>query len=410
MISNADLSAILRLAPHWFVGKVACEHEAHEAHIWIHAQPEALVCPVCKAASPIHDHTDERIWRHVDMCEYRAFLHASIPRVHCREHGVRQVAIHWADPRLQLTMAMEQRVLDILKETKTTTGAARALGLGWDQVHGVMKRAVQRGMARRKEQTFAYVAVDEKALLKGQNYVTLIYDLDHSTVIDVVEGRTTESLVGFWKSVKYEIRENIKGVAMDMWPAYIGATMACIPEAKDKIVHDRFHVAQHMGKAVDDTRIEEHRRLKSEGNLSLSGTKHWWLYGHERLSPKRSQDLAVLVQTDLKTAEAWLAKENLRHLWTMPTVELAKQYGLNWAQAAIDTGLKPVIKVANMVVEHIDQIANYAKHRISTGKAEGINSVVMAIKRAARGYRTWTSFRTAILFFCGGLDLYPRAA
>jgi antirestriction protein ArdC len=36
---------------------------------------------------------------------------------------------------------------------------------------------------------------------------------------------------------------------------------------------------------------------------------------------------------------------------------------------------------------------------------EGINSVVMTLQRAARGYRTWSTFRTAILFFCGGLNL-----
>jgi transposase len=367
-----------------------------------------LICPVCKAVCPIYDHADERVWRHLDLCDYRAFLHASVPRIRCPKHGVRQVTIHWADPRLPMTMAFERQVLDLLQEIKTTSGTARALGLGWDQVHGVMTRAVARGLVKRKGQTVTHVAVDEKALRKGQDYVTLIYDLDRSVVIEVIDDRTTESLAGFWKSVKYEVRAGIKAVAMDMWPAYLNATMKHIPGAKDKIVHDRFHVAQHMGKAVNDTRIEEHRRLKMAGDYSLSGTKMWWLYGQEHLSPERAQDLANLVAADYKTAEAWVVKENLRHLWTMQTVAEATSYGLNWAKAAIATGIKPVIQVANLVVNHIDQIANYAKHRISTGKAEGINSIVMAIKRAARGYRTWKSFRIAILFFCGGLDLYPQ--
>lgn len=408
MLSNADLATILQLAPSWFIGRTECRHEVRETHIWIHAEPEVLICPVCKAVCPIYDHTDERVWRHLDLCDYRAFLHASVPRIRCPQHGVRQVTIHWADPRLQMTMAFERQVLDLLQEIKTTAGTARALGLGWDQVHGVMTRAVARGLVKRKGQTFTHVAVDEKALRKGQNYVTLIYDLDRSVVIDVVDDRTTESLVGFWKSVTYESRAGIKAVAMDMWPAYMNATMQCIPGAKDKIVHDRFHVAQHMGKAVNDTRIDEHRRLKMAGDCSLSGTKMWWLYSQEHLSPERAQDLANLIAADYKTAEAWRVKEDLRHLWTMQTVAEATSYGLNWAKAAIATGIKPVIQVANLVINHIDQIANYAKHRISTGKAEGINSVVMAIKRAARGYRTWKSFRIAILFFCGGLDLYPQ--
>ena len=410
MLTNDDLSRILRLSPKWCLGRIDCRHDVRETHLWIHAEPEALMCPVCQAVCPIHDHANERVWRHLDLCNYRVFLHAAIPRVDCAKHGVRQVDVSWADPRISLTRAMEGQILEVLRQTKTAIGAARVLGLSWDQVHGVMMRAVTRGLQRRQEQPLRRVAVDEKAMLKGHDYVTVIYDLDRRTVIDVVEDRTTESLMGFWKSVKYHMREQIQAVAMDMWKPYLTATIACIPGAADKIVHDRFHVAQHMGKAVDDTRIEEHRRLKNLGDTSLTGTKHWWLYGQENLPGKLINDLATLVATDLKTAQAWTVKENLRHLWSMPTVEHARQFGLNWAQEAIATGLKPVITVANMVINHIDQIANYARHRITTGPAEGINSVIMAIKRAARGYRTWQSFRTAILFFCGGLDLNPRAA
>lgn len=408
MITNDDLALILRLAPKWCLGKVECRHAKGETHLWIHAEPEALVCPLCGTACPIYDHTSERVWRHLDLCDYRSFLHASIPRVMCPTHGVRRIQVSWADPRIALTHAMERRVLDELRATKTTLATARILQLGWDQVHSVMKRGVARGLLRRANQPLHHVAVDEKALAKGQSYVTLIYDIDRSIVLDVVEHRTTESLSLYWQGVPYAIREEIQGIAMDMWQPYITATLQWVPGASWKIVHDRFHVASHMGKAVDDTRIEEHRRLKAEGDYTLTGTKHWWLYGQENLPIRLVDNLARLVATDLQTAQAWTLKENLRHLWSLPTFESARQYGLNWAQEAIKSGLKPVIKVANMIIHHIDQIANYARHRITSGKAEGINSVVMAIKRVARGYRTWQSFRTAILFFCGGLDVYPR--
>jgi hypothetical protein len=48
-------------------------------------------------------------------------------------------------------------------------------------------------------------------------------------------------------------------------------------------------------------------------------------------------------------------------------------------------------------------------HPITTGKAEGINSKLMAIQRSARGFRSHASFRTAALFHCGGLDLHPTS-
>jgi hypothetical protein len=40
--------------------------------------------------------------------------------------------------------------------------------------------------------------------------------------------------------------------------------------------------------------------------------------------------------------------------------------------------------------------------------AERINSKIMSIKRRAGGYRNIENFKTAVLFYCGGLDLDPR--
>ena len=48
------------------------------------------------------------------------------------------------------------------------------------------------------------------------------------------------------------------------------------------------------------------------------------------------------------------------------------------------------------------------KHRITNAFAEGTNSVIQLIKSSARGFRNFENYRTAILFFCGGLDLFPQ--
>ncbi|WP_413906954.1 transposase [Candidatus Endomicrobiellum trichonymphae] len=37
-----------------------------------------------------------------------------------------------------------------------------------------------------------------------------------------------------------------------------------------------------------------------------------------------------------------------------------------------------------------------------------MNSVIQEIKTVARGFRNFQNYRTAILFFCGKLDLYPQ--
>jgi hypothetical protein len=40
--------------------------------------------------------------------------------------------------------------------------------------------------------------------------------------------------------------------------------------------------------------------------------------------------------------------------------------------------------------------------------AERINSMIMSIKRRTGGYRNIENFKTAVLLYCGGVDLDPR--
>jgi transposase len=64
--------------------------------------------------------------------------------------------------------------------------------------------------------------------------------------------------------------------------------------------------------------------------------------------------------------------------------------------------------VARMIEERLTNVVSYCTHRITNGVAEGINSKIMAIKRRVGGFRNIENYKTAIFFYCGGLDLHPR--
>jgi transposase len=78
--------------------------------------------------------------------------------------------------------------------------AAELLKLDWDTVHGIMSRPVERGLQKRSVEEVKQVGMDEKSLLSGQNYVSVLTDLDESRVLEVVAGRTEESATEPWKS------------------------------------------------------------------------------------------------------------------------------------------------------------------------------------------------------------------
>ncbi len=393
----------------WSVERVALDVEAGRVDIWVeHPGRLKWPCATCQSSLSCHDHAPERVWRHLDSCQFQTYLHARIPRVACPEHGVRQVAVPWAEARSRFTLLMERWVIEVLLQCATVQGACRLLGLKWDAVWGILRRAVERGQARKQARVVARYGVDEKAFKRGHNYMTVVCDLDESTVEHVAQDRTTESLEGFWKSLTPEQRAGVECVTMDMWQAYQSATENQIPDAARKIVFDRFHIMQHMVKAVDQVRRAEHKALQAQGDETLKGTRQLWLFSEKNLPEWRRATLQQLKDLNLKVARAWAIKESLRGLWDYLCPTAARRFFKKWYAWATRSKLKPVAKVAKMLKRHLDQVLTYCTHRITNATAEGINSKIMAVKRRAGGYRNQEHFKTSIYFFCGGLDLYPR--
>ena len=96
----------------------------------------------------------------------------------------------------------------------------------------------------------------------------------------MAEDCTTERLSGYFESLPAEHLEAIEAVAMDMWAPYVAAVHEQMPLAADKIVYDRFHIMKHMNDAVNAVPVAEHRALSTQGDDTLKGTKHWWLYNY----------------------------------------------------------------------------------------------------------------------------------
>ena len=101
------------------------------------------------------------------------------------------------------------------------------------------------------------------------------------------------------------------------------------------------------------------------------------------------------------------AAENIRHLWDYRYEAHMRRYFKRWYFWATYSRLAPVIKAANTLKTHLDNIVTYARHRITNALGESINSKIEKIKRLACGFRNRSHYRTAIYFHCGGLSLFP---
>lgn len=399
---------ILGLQRPWYVERV--EVRASEEQVWVRLEREEtvpLTCPECGEAAPGYDRSEERRWRHLDTCQYTTVLAARIPRVRCEAHGVRQVAVPWAEERSRFTLLFEAFALRVLKET-TLLGLTRLLGITWREAEGIFRRAVERGLARRTAERVRFYGVDETSFQKRHEYVTVINDLERGRVLAVADHRRQESLAAYWRSLSDAERGEVDEVVMDMWDPYVAATRTELPHGTSKITFDRYHVMQHLNRAVDLVRRAEHARLRKVGDERLKGTKYLWLKGEQRRSDRDLALIEELGRSGLKVGRAWAIKEAIRKLWTYRSPYWAHRYFQRWYAWAVRSQLAPIIAAAKMMKRYLYGILGYLRHKHTNALAEALNAKIQEIKRRARGYRNRGNFRLAILFHCGGLNMDPR--
>jgi len=400
-------SALLRLRDPWYISKIDVDVAAEEAHVFIAHRHDRLPCPECGKRCNVRDHGEERTWRHLDLWQAKTYLHAAMPRTDCPTHGVLTVPVPWAEPNARFTMAFEARAIIAIQASKTVEGARSIMRISWDEARGIMERAVARGLMRREEMEMPHLAADEKSYRKGRQFVTLLMDLNRGHIYSTSPGNSQSSLEVLLNSLTKRQKSAVQAIAMDMHDPYKNAVETSFPAPRPPIVHDRFHIVSQMNKALNDVRNDEAKALAVEGRRDLVGTRQMLLFGQENMPTKYQRGFAKLKKTKLKTATVHAQKEVLRTLWDCTGVRDARKHFKQWAAWCRRSAIPRVIKVVEMIESRLEDVISYCRHPISTGPLEGMNSIIMAIRRAGRGYRTAETFGMAIMFFCGGLNLIP---
>jgi transposase len=399
---------ILGIGSPWRVSEVELDLKEEAVTVHVALEPGAvLTCPECAQACAGYDRRARR-WRHLDTCQFQTIVAADVPRVECPEHGVRQVAVPWAESGSGFTALFEALVIDWLREA-SIAAVARLMRLSWSAIDAIMRRAVERGLERRQTESPRRLSVDETSFRKRHDYVTVVSDQHSGRVLHVAAERTTASLRSYYDTLNPIQKGAIESVAMDMWSAYIGATVAAVPGAKTKIAFDKFHVAKYLGEAVDKVRRGEHRELSAQGDEALKGSRYLWLWNPEHMSREKWRGFKALRESALKTARAWAIKEAAMGLWNFIGRGWAERAWRAWLGWARRCRLEPVRKVAAMIGEHLWGIINAVILKVDNGAGESINSRIKTIKMRARGFRNKDRFIRSIYFYLGGLDLYPEA-
>src|SRR5690554_6514938 len=178
---------LLGIQSPWEISSVALNMTESRVDIEVEYVDTSGACPECGVTCPKHDDRERRTWRHLDTMQFATYLHAQLPRIKCKDHGVKTVSAPWAGKNSRFTLLFESFAIQVIQASRSIEEARKLLKLNWHQVEAIKRRAVERGLARRETTAIKYLGIDEKQFRSGHQYITNLVDLKQGRVLDVVE-------------------------------------------------------------------------------------------------------------------------------------------------------------------------------------------------------------------------------
>lgn len=373
----------------WYVEDYKIVEETKQLHLFVDfKRGSKFRCTNCgNFPCGVHDIVNEnRTWRHLDFWDYQTYIHARMPRVKCDSCGkIRTIEIHWSRPHAGFTWKFESYAMQLMKEMPVSA-VARIVNEHDTRLWRVFHYYVQRSMDEMDLSTVKRIAVDETSSKRGHHYVSLFVDVDTKKVLFATEGKDASVIQRF---KEYLERKGVQATAIqecccDMSPAFIKGIEEAFPHAH--ITFDKFHVMKMVNEAVDTVRREEQK-----DEPLLKKTRYLWLKNQDNLSSNQQEQLLKLKDGHLKTARAYRLRLALQDVWRTSPL-FSSWYFQDWYQWAIRSQLEPMVAVARSLKKHEEGILRWFVTKMTNGLLEGINSLVQASKRKARGYRSTKNF------------------
>ena len=401
---EALFTSALGLQAPWGVQKVALDTSRRRIDFDLTCNAKRLPCPHCAApAQGVHDRL-AREWRHLDFFQFEAWLHAEVPRVACSACGkTSQIDVPWAREGSGFTALFEALALSLCQELPVRQAAA-LLRCSDKQLWRRIAHYVSEARALEDMSQVGIVGIDETSLRKGQNYITVVHDLDLKRLLYACEGRDHQTVLGFADDLKAHGGDpaQIKHVCQDMSAAYAKGVAQALPEAQ--ISYDRFHVIAMANEAMDGVRRQEMstqpqavKEALGDNDRKLLKSLTWGMRRNPQgWSAKQTNAMHWLQRSTLKSARAWRLKMALRAVYAKTTQEnngvQAKADLLGWISWARRSRLEPFKKLANTLKQRLEGVVRGMLDNRSNAYVEAMNGLLQQAKRAARGFRTATHF------------------
>ncbi|WP_438363341.1 ISL3 family transposase, partial [Streptococcus pneumoniae] len=229
-------------------------------------------------------------------------------------------------------------------------------------------------------------------------------DFEKLDIITVLEGRTQAVIRDHFLKYDRAVRCRVKIITMDMFSPYYDLARQLFPCAK--IVLDRFHIVQHLSRAMSRVRVQIMNQFHRKSHEYKAIKRYWKLIQQDsrRLSDKRFYRPTFRMHlTNKEILDKLLShSQDLKHhyqlyqllLFHFQNKEPEKFFGL------IEDNLKQVHPIFQTVFKTFlkdkEKIINALQLHYSNAKLEATNNLIKLIKRNAFGFRNFENFKKRI--------------
>lgn len=383
----------------WFIKSI--EFEAANKRLDIHVDfkrgstfSDGSEGAPCKAYDTVN-----KTWRHLNFFQHECYLHARVPRIKRDDGCVRLISPPWSGVVSGFTLLFEALLIQLCK-SMPVHNVSQLTGVSDYLIWRVLDVYINASKFYEELHDVDSIGMDETSIAKGHDYITLFVDLQEKRTIHISDGKGSGTVVDFVKYLEDRKgdREHITDVSCDMSPAFIKGVGEQLPKAE--ITFDKFHILKIINKGVDQVRREE-----AKENPLLKGARYIFLKNDSNLTVKQklTKETLCLSKLNLKSVRAMNIRESFQQIYSLDSLATFEESLKSWYFWATHSRLPPMIKAAKTVKRHWDGVMRWQKSKINNGILEGLNSVLQAAKRKARGYKR-THFKTIAYLLTGKLD------
>lgn len=316
----------------------------------------------------------------------------------CRKVTVSETSL--VQKNCQISEPLRQKVAQALVNRQALTHIAQDLAISTSTVHRKLKEfTFKEDFSRLPE----ILSIDEFSYQKGK-LAFIAQDFETKKIITILENRTQTTIRNYFFRYSKEARDSVKIVTVDMSGSYIPMIPKLFPNAK--IVIDRFHIVQHMSRALNQTRIQLMKPFDKK-SLEYRALKYYWksvLKDSRKLSLNsfRSRTFGeTLTPKECLTEIFHLVPElkgyyDLYQFLLFHLQEKNADYFFDLIEEALPH-LNQTFKTALRTILHYkEHVINAIELPYSNAKLEATNKLIKDIKRNAFGFRNFDNFKKRI--------------